>query len=297
MSALHAAVTGRPLGHSRSPLLHSTAYSLLGVDIDYTRIESGEEGAQALAQRLRTEPGWVGLSVTMPMKQPMLAQMDSVDPVAAALGALNTVVVTPDPEGRGYATLHGLNTDVLGVSGALRAAGVDGVGPATPLVIGAGGTAAAALAGLAELGATSATVAVREPARAAGLVEIGARLGVSVDVISLTSVTRLGKVSVAVSTLPPRAADPWAEDLAALAAPGAVLLDVAYDPWPSALGAAWERAGGRVVHGLAMLVHQAVEQIALFTGLEAARSAVILGALCDAADILPDGTARGPVAG
>lgn len=43
------------------------------------------------------------------------------------------------------------------------------------------------------------------------------------------------------------------------------LLDVAYDPWPSALASSWQTAGGTVISGLQMLLHQAVKQVELFT--------------------------------
>ena len=86
-----------------------------------------------------------------------------------------------------------------------------------------------------------------------------------------------------ISTLPAHAADALAAPLGlevakspgsiapGALAPGAVLLDVAYDPWPSALANAWEAAGGVVVSGLAMLVHQGVEQVKLFSGVQRCR--------------------------
>ncbi len=285
MSGARAAVAGSPITHSRSPLLHSTAYALLGAQIDYGRIEADAAAAPALAERLRTEPGWVGLSATMPLKQALLPEMDEVSETARLLGAMNTVVVSRSEEG---VRLSGHNTDVEGIVLALRAAG--GVDPERPgLVLGGGGTAASALAALAQLGLERVTVAVRNPERAAGLVELGDALGLNVDVTSLTTVTRGSAPGAVVSALPPGAADASAEAVAALARPGVPLLDVAYDPWPSPLAAAWGRAGGTAVHGLAMLVYQAIAQIELFTGDPRARQERVVAALCDAADITPAG--------
>src|SRR5690606_40086229 len=68
----------------------------------------------------------------------------------------------------------------------------------------------------------------------------------------------LGAMPLVFSTLPPRAADAWVEKIGA---GSGILLDVAYDPWPSALAQVW---GGTVISGLHMLVHQAVEQVRLF---------------------------------
>jgi shikimate dehydrogenase len=285
---LRAAVAGSPITHSRSPLLHSTAYALLEAPIEYGRVEADAADAPALARRLRAEPGWLGLSATMPLKAALLSEMDEVTPTARLLGAMNTVVVS---RASGAVRLTGHNTDVEGIVLSLRAAG--GLDPArAALVLGGGGTAAAALAALAQLGFDSATVAVRSPQRAAGLAGLGEALGLDVDVTSLTSVTRLAPPGAVVSALPPRAADASASDVAHLAAPGVPLLDVAYDPWPSALAARWQAAGGRAVHGLAMLVYQAVAQIELFTGDARAREDFVVGALCDAADITPAGSPR-----
>ncbi len=61
-----------------------------------------------------------------------------------------------------------------------------------------------------------------------------------------------------------------------------MLLDVAYDPWPSRIAAAWQDAGGTVVPGLEMLIYQAVEQVRHFTGLGDAVSAEVIDVMCDA---------------
>jgi shikimate dehydrogenase len=61
-----------------------------------------------------------------------------------------------------------------------------------------------------------------------------------------------------------------------------VLLDVAYDPWPSRIAGVWLEAGGTVVPGLEMLLYQAVEQVRLFTGLGEALPAEVIDVMCDA---------------
>ena len=114
-----AAVLGHPIGHSRSPLLHSTAYRELGVQIDYTAIDVLPEQAAQFAERLRTEPGWVGVSVTMPMKDALIPYVDEPSERVRRLGALNTIVVSRDAGG---VRLLAENTDVEGI---IRALGVD----------------------------------------------------------------------------------------------------------------------------------------------------------------------------
>ncbi|MGO3089373.1 MAG: shikimate dehydrogenase family protein [Galactobacter sp.] len=298
---MRAAVIGHPVDHSRSPALHLRAYSLLGLPIHYDRIDATAASAAPLASRLRDEPGWLGLSVTMPMKQPMLAQVDVVHPLAATLGALNTVVVERSETGT---VLHGYNTDVAGIVSALRAAGVcpaagDGKARTRALVIGAGGTAAAALAALRDLGHHHVAVAVRSFERVHELPRVAAALGLDVDFIDFATLptSQLGPLDVVISTLPAGAADPLAPVIAGFAVPGSTLLDAAYAHWPSVLSCAWEAAGGTSVHGLSMLVHQAVEQVALFTGRTEALGDDYRAALCDEAGITRDGTAATAVAG
>ncbi|NUP75231.1 MAG: shikimate dehydrogenase, partial [Sinomonas sp.] len=153
----------------------------------------------------------------------------------------------------------------------------------------------AAVAAVAELGASAVRFLVRNPERAGEAVELAERLGLGVVIEGIgVGAAPLAAADVVISTLPPRAADQLAAELSGLAAlavdegePAAddgaphVLLDVAYDPWPSAMAAAWEARGGRVLHGLEMLVYQAVEQIVLFTGREDARRREVIDVMCD----------------
>jgi shikimate dehydrogenase len=101
----------------------------------------------------------------------------------------------------------------------------------------------------------------------------------------------VASADVVISTLPPRAADTLAAALTQVFAAGSgaeagrrpgVLLDVAYDPWPSRVAAAWLEAGGVVVPGLEMLIYQAVEQVRHFTGLGDAVPAEVIDVMCDA---------------
>ncbi len=257
-----AGVVGSPVEHSLSPVLHGAAYSALGLDDwTYERIERDGDGLVALAGQLG--PEWVGLSVTMPGKRAALGLAVESTARASAVGAANTLVRRPD---------GGWNadcTDVDGVTGALRAAG--GITTArSGLVLGAGGTAAAALAGLAELGLTAVTLAVREPARASEALEAAQRLGLWVHTERIDSIN-LAKAAadadVVVSTLPAGAVDAHADALAC----SACVLDVVYHPWPTPLATAVRAAGGRLATGLDMLLHQAFGQVEQFTGCSAPR--------------------------
>lgn len=292
--ARRAAVLGHPIGHSRSPLLHAAAYRALGVDIRYTAIDMLPEQAASFAARLRTEPGWAGVSVTMPLKAALIPHLDVLSARVQRLGALNTVVVEHVD---GAVRLRGHNTDVDGIVHALG----DGLrgrpGAETPpagsraAILGAGNTALAALEACALLGYTHVDMAVRSPERAAPALALAHTLGLACGTVDFTGAgRRLGDYGAVISTLPAHAADvllaPLGLDRSAgpgiPPAPGAVLLDVAYDPWPSQIAAAWERAGGVVVSGISMLVHQGVEQVKLFSGVRDADWRHVTNVMCDA---------------
>ena len=143
---------GSPIAHSLSPVLHRAAYAELGLDWSYDAIECDEA---ALADFLDRAGGFDGLSLTMPLKRAVLPLLDDVSPLAAAVGAVNTVTfgaATPLAAG----SRRGDNTDVPGMVGAIR----DALAPAQPArldqsILGAGGTAAAAVAACRELGSSA----------------------------------------------------------------------------------------------------------------------------------------------
>jgi len=290
---LRAAVLGHPISHSKSPALHRAAYAHLGLDIAYSAIDVTEAALPDFMRQVRAEVradgSWRGLSVTMPLKSAMVAEVDEVRGVGSALGVVNTVAFEFDGEAT---RLVAYNTDVTGIVNALRYAGAASAPNA--VILGGGGTAAAAVAALKELGAVSAEVFVRDVSRAAEARAASAAVGVPIRVLPLAgAAAAVAAADVVISTLPPRAADALAGELAeelaahpssALPAHGSpgVLLDVAYDPWPSRIAAVWQEAGGTVVPGLEMLIYQAVEQVRHFTGLGEALPAGVTDVMCDA---------------
>lgn len=264
--ARRAAVLGKPIRHSRSPLLHLAAYRALGLTgWTYERIECDAEQLPGLVRQLG--PEWVGLSVTMPGKFAALAVADVRTARAELVGSANTLVRTDD----GWLAD---NTDVDGVAGALRSAVGESAGPA--VVLGSGGTAPAAVAGLAALGVPEVTVAARNRERAARVLEVAAAAGIAArwcpldDTATGPLAEAIAAATVLVSTVPPEVAERLAPVLAAVP----VLLDAIYDPWPTPLAAAVAAAGGEVIGGLQMLLNQAFTQVELFTGQPAPREAM-----------------------
>ncbi|WP_017197547.1 shikimate dehydrogenase [Arthrobacter sp. M2012083] len=271
-----AAVLGHPISHSKSPALHSAAYTKLGVDIEYSAIDVTVELLPSFMDSIRGDDVWCGLSVTMPLKSAMVKEVDEVRGAGAHLGVINTVVFEHDA---GQVRRVGYNTDVAGIVEAVRYAGV----VATPhaAILGGGGTSAAAVAAVQELGARHVDVFVRDAGRAGDAQAAAAAVGISLAIRPLTeAATAVAGTDLVISTLPPRAADSLAEELAALPATGAgVLLDVAYDPWPSRLAEVWHGHGGAVVPGLEMLMYQAAEQIRRFSGCDV--DAAVIDVMCD----------------
>jgi shikimate dehydrogenase len=250
-----AAVLGSPIAHSLSPVLHRAAYAALGLDgWRYDRFEVDEAALPGFVAGL--DPAeWAGLSLTMPLKRAILPLLDEITPTASSVEAVNTVVFTAD--GRRL----GDNTDIPGMVAALRERGVTAVPSAA--VLGAGATASSAVAALAQLCRGEVTAYVRGPARAAEMRQWGERLGVTVRTADWTDAAKALDEPLVVNTTPAGAADHLAD--AVPDAPGA-LFDVRYDPWPTALAAAWSARSGAVVGGLDLLVHQAVLQVEQHTG-------------------------------
>jgi len=254
-----AAVLGSPIAHSRSPQLHLAAYRALGLDgWTYERIECDADQLPGVVSGLG--PDWVGVSVTMPGKFAALRFADERTERAELVGSANTLLRTP----RGW---RADNTDVDGVKGAL------GEASGAAVVAGSGGTAPAAIVALTELGIADITVAARNADKAAGLVDLARRVGASARFCELNGGAvrdAVRSAHVLVSTLPADVAAGYSDDFAA--AP--VLLDAIYHPWPTPLAEAVSGAGGRVIGGLQMLLHQAFAQVEQFTGLPAPRAAM-----------------------
>lgn len=248
-----AAVLGHPVEHSLSPVLHQAAYAQLGLDWQYERHDVTAEDLSQFISGL--DSSWAGLSVTMPLKERALQLVEHVEPLAGVIGAVNTILLDG---GRPYI---GANTDVYGMVTALGEAGLTSA--STGAVIGAGATAASALAALGQLGVRQVAVFVRAPARGARLIPAATRMGLGAQLHRLEGAgPALGAFDVVISTVP-AGTD---ELLTQVQAVTGTLLDVRYDERPTPLVRRWRELGGNAVTGERMLLHQAGEQIRLMTG-------------------------------
>jgi shikimate dehydrogenase len=237
-------------------VLHTAAYAALGLDWEYGAHELSQQALPAFLDDL--DESWRGLSLTMPLKRTVVPLLHELSDRARQALAANTVVLAD-----GVRVGH--NTDIPGASAALRERYDGPVDRA--VILGGGATAASTLLGLADLGCRHVTLAVRDEGRAAHTVATAARHPAAPEV----EVVRLGaaapRVDVLVSTIP---ADAQGDAVLVAAEQASVVFDVLYDPWPTPL-ARFARAEGRaLVAGLDLLVHQAVLQVELMTGVSPA---------------------------
>ena len=249
--ARRLAVLGSPISHSKSPALHAAAYRALGLLWEYEAIEVPSGGLGGFLDSL--DESWLGLSLTMPLKREVLPLLDEVDALVGMVGAANTVLLDGGRR-------RGFNTDVYGVEEALREAGV--TRPGRVQLLGAGSTAAAVVAAVAGMGAVSVAVSTRSPEKSGQLATLAERLGIELVVGGLDLSRRDRDPDVIISTLP--GGTVLGRELPEELRAAVPLLDVAYDPWPSALARSWQAVGGRVHSGLSMLVHQALMQVRVF---------------------------------
>jgi shikimate dehydrogenase len=235
--------------------MHNAAFAALGLDWAYLAFEVRPGDVPAALAGARAL-GLGGLSVTLPHKAAVAAEVDELSAAAAAVGAVNTVV--PLADGR----LRGDNTDGAGFLASLADEGFEPAGRRC-LVIGAGGAARAVVHALAQAGAAEVVVVNRSPARAdetAALAGAAGRVGSPADAAGADLVVNATPLGLA-------GADPAALPLdPALLGPGQLVVDLVPNPAITAWMVAARERGAAVAGGLGMLVHQGALAFELWTG-------------------------------
>lgn len=275
---------GTPISQSMSPTLHNTAFDILGLPHDYQLLETQDVGEKIKVAI--TSPDFGGASVTIPYKLDVIPLLDKLTPAAEAIGAVNTIIPqTTSKQGSSEQILVGDNTDWIGIKSTLAAKlGSSPVHAA--LVIGAGGTARAAIYALQHLGAGVIYLYNRTTSKAEALANAFPDARVQV-VSQIARWDGLVQPNVIVSTVPASATT--TEEVQA--ASGAVLLssalfeyragpaavvDMAYRPAETPLLGLAKAAGGEwaAVSGLEVLLEQGYEQFKLWTGRECPKGPV-----------------------
>jgi shikimate dehydrogenase len=262
-SAKQAAVIGFPIAQSKSPIIHRFWLQQLGLAGDYNRVEVAPDDLPNFMRALPSS-GLSGVNITLPHKQAVMPLLGRLTQLAAAVGAVNAVIVQPD------GMLLGHNTDVAGVVRPLH--GQDWSGK-TAVLIGNGGAARAIVAALKELGFMNVRCVARRVSASADLLQAfdldprGAfGFWQSQEALSdadlLINATSLGMIGQ----------PPLEIDLSPLK-PTATVFDIVYAPLETALLSAARRLGHPVIDGLEMLIGQAAEAFTLFYGTPPRRSA------------------------
>lgn len=266
-------VLGDPVRHSLSPVMHNAALAALDLNWVYVALPT-PAGQLAVVVEGLAAVGCRGLNVTLPHKQSVATLCRELSPLAARLGAVNTLV--PHADGGWLGT----NTDVEGFLAPLRRGGPESWSERRAVVLGCGGSARAVVAGLAELGVGVITVSARRSEAVAAFVA-GCRVWApqlrGLDWSQLDG--GLAGAALVVNTTPVGMAaggDPEAaarcplspRQLDALPA-GATVYDLIYTPRPTALLRAASERGCRSLDGMEMLVQQGAAALRLWSGCSA----------------------------
>ena len=246
-----AEVIGDPIAHSKSPLIHGFWLHHHAIAADYRKTHVLPADLGPFFGERRNDPAWRGCNVTVPHKQTVIPFLDHIDPLAAQVGAVNTIA----PRDGG---LHGYNTDVAGFAEPLP----DLTGKSA-IMVGAGGGARAVLIALRQASISHVTVMNRNVAKAQGLLD---EQNISGSAIDLSERPSRADFLVNASTLGMVGHPPLPPGLAERINPHGTVYDIVYAPLETTLLADARARGLVAIDGLAMLIGQAAAAFALFFG-------------------------------
>ncbi len=274
MSRPYAEVIGDPIAQSKSPAIHGFWLGRAGIEADYRLCHVKPDGLATYIASRRSDPDWRGCNVTMPHKQAIMPLLDRIEPIAARVGAVNTVIPV-------NGELIGTNTDVTGFLEPLRADLAKTHYFRMARVIGTGGAARAIIAGLADEGLVL-VVAGRDPAKARALLDEldpkgehhVAPLDHFARATDFTFNDREGCLDLVVNatSLGMVGHEPLALDFSHVP-PGSVCYDIVTTPLETPFLAEARQRGFRTIDGLAMLIGQAASAFERFFGVPAPRDA------------------------
>lgn len=250
----HYGLIGEKLGHSVSQPIHEAIFRELGIDADYRIIEIPKADFAARTRQLLDTLD--GFNITIPYKQDVMPLLEKIDPAAAEIGAVNTVLC---------GTSTGYNTDAAGFTRMLQHYGIDPAKAAHSYILGSGGTSKTVRACLKQMGAPCVTVVSRHPEKAdeisyGDFYDLFPQTGgVIVNASSAGMWPRKDESSIC--AIHPSRLDEMMRHAVGVA-------DVVYNPPHTCLTQAAERAGVPWCTGLYMLIEQAVQAEAIWQGYE-----------------------------
>lgn len=238
------AVAGLPISHSLSPLLHSTAYKILGIEADFSTAEISEDKFGDFYFEAK-KSGYRGLALTMPLKEISIGFVDRVDPVAKQITSVNTIIF----ESTGSI---GLSTDLLAFKNLLKPYFGKKIA-----ILGAGGTARAAIGALRGSG-SELSILTRSMNRHDQL--HAAAVDLDIEFLDWHRFEEIQDRDLIISTTPAGATDGLS-----IISTKADFFEVIYHPWPTELAKRYQNLGRNVIGGLSLLVEQALFQINYFS--------------------------------
>ena len=268
MTRPYAEVIGDPIAQSKSPAIHNFWLGKLGIDAEYRAVHVRAEALASYLAERKTDPNWRGCNVTMPHKQAVMPYLERLDPLAARIGAVNTIVRSQN------GSLAGYNTDAAGFLEPLRPLLEQEHLFRMARVLGTGGAARAIVAALAREQVVI-VLAGRDPAKARALLDALDPGGEhhATDIAHFADPTdfafddRSGCLDLIVNASPLGMAGqpPLAFDFSH-APPGSVVYDIVTHPADTPLLQAARAAGLRTIDGLTMLIGQAAVAFEKFFG-------------------------------
>ncbi len=269
MTRPYAEVIGDPIVQSKSPAIHGYWIERLGLDADYRAAHVTSSGLEDYLASRRADADWRGCNVTMPHKQAVIPLLDRLDPLAARIGAVNSIVHEAD------GSLTGYNTDAGGFLEPLRPLLARDHLFRMARVLGTGGAARAIIAALAQQHVMI-VLAGRDPEKARALLDEldpggehhVAPLAHFAEPTDFAFDDREGCFDLVVNASPLGMAGqpPLSFDLSHVP-PGSVVYDIVTHPVDTPLLQAARAAGFRTVDGLSMLIGQAAEAFVKFFGI------------------------------
>lgn len=264
-TALHFAVIGDPIAHSKSPLMHNAAFRALGMNADYTAVHVTKDALPGFLERARTELN--GFNVTVPHKNAVIPFLDGVTDRAKLAGSVNTVSVR---EGK----LYGDTTDPTGLERALLEVFGMPLNGAKVCILGSGGVVRALVYHLADAGCARLRILNRTADKAAKLIdEVRAHApGLDCGSAALDDLTGVREaldgsgVVLQCTSLGLHEGDGSPIDPDLIPAHVCVF-DTIYRE--TAILAGCRARGMKVSGGLPMLVHQGAESFRIWTGRDA----------------------------
>ena len=257
-------IIGDPIKHSRSPLIHNAAIAALGLDYVYVPFHVQPDNLGAAIEGFKAT-NVVGINVTIPHKQNVMAYLDEISREATLIGAVNTLIFTDG-------AIIGENTDAPGFLHAMQEDGHDVPQGGSAVIIGAGGSARAIVVALALAGVQTICITNRTVSRAVALAtDLSEKTDASIYGIGLddpklpnavgTSQLIVNTAATSMDVSHPLLIDPeWLE-------PQSVVYDIVYTPPETRLLQAAAEKDCHTIGGLGMLVHQGAIAFEKWTGI------------------------------